>query len=420
VTSFHVVAAASNPNARLHVFSTAAGLDRPAKVVRVLKSADLALLEVDQSLGLPSLQSNNSNPSFAADLVAFGHPLFTPTVQRQFLKFDKEEELQDITPLNANEAITRLGFPRLSDPVFGLMGPLVPGHSGAPIIDHDGKVVAIGDGGLERGAASISWAIPARKLTMLLSSNDTLAFDNNTLSAIEILFAADLNPNIVASPSGAQPVLAGPVKLRKTRTRTLGEMRRSLTSASDDPLGLLQLIQFLISSGVPYNPDELTFDIYQDDASGMNLVLPTGIALRLDGDTLVGQSEVGMIEWFVWARHVSSLQEAYQLSIPFEGEILSHYQPMNWQLDLAGSYPTPRTTPDGMVVTRKHLSGYPFASQPGYALRRVLYETFATKGGYFLSAGVIRTGGVEPGTTPQNDPVWASAILGIHLSSFSR
>jgi hypothetical protein len=64
-----------------------------------------------------------------------------------------------------------------------------------------------------------------------------------------------------------------------------------------------------------------------------------------------------MIEWFVWARHVSSLQEAYQLSIPFEGEILSHYQPMNWQLDLAGSYPTPRTTPDGMVVTRKHLSG---------------------------------------------------------------
>ena len=290
MTSFHVVAAASNPNARLHVFSTAAGLDRPAKVVRVLKSADLALLEVDQSLGLPSLQSNNSNPSFAADLVAFGHPLFTPTVQRQFLKFDKEEELQDITPLNANEAITRLGFPRLSDPVFGLMGPLVPGHSGAPIIDHDGKAVAIGDGGLERGAASISWAIPARKLTMLLSSNDTLAFDNNTLSAIEILFAADLNPNIVASPSGAQPVLAGPVKLRKTRTRTLGEMRRSLTSASDDPLGLLQLIQFLISSGVPYNPDELTFDIYQDDASGMNLVLPTGIALRLDGDTLVGQS----------------------------------------------------------------------------------------------------------------------------------
>src|SRR6516162_3980251 len=109
VTSFHVVAAASNPGVKLHVFSTGARLDRPAKIVQVLRAADLALLEVDQSFGLPTLRSDESNPSFGAELVAFGHPLFTPTVQRQILKFDKEEPLQDIAPLRANQEIGRLG-----------------------------------------------------------------------------------------------------------------------------------------------------------------------------------------------------------------------------------------------------------------------------------------------------------------------
>ncbi|MBV9671354.1 MAG: trypsin-like peptidase domain-containing protein [Verrucomicrobia bacterium] len=418
VTSFHVVAAALQSNVKLHVFSTATGIDRPARVLRVLKTADLALIEVDRSLGLPCLKSSESTPSFGNELVAFGHPLFTPTVQRQTLKFDKEEALEDITPFEASKEITRLGFPRLSNSVFGLMGPLVPGHSGAPIVDSDGKVVAIGDGGLEQGAASISWAIPARELAKLLRSQDALVVDIGTLSDLGVLFAAELNSNIATTVSNGNPVISGPVTLRKTRIRTLGEMRR--TSASDDPLGLFQLIQPLLAAGVSYNPDELRFDIYQDANSGMNLVLPSNVGLRLEGDTLVARSQEGNIEWLVWADQVNSPQEAQMTSVEFEQQIIARHRSIFWQMDPGWSYPTLRPAADGMYIMRKLFRGFPLNAQTNFEQNLICFETFAEKGGYLLSAAVIRLGDTQPGERPENDPLWASAILGVHLSSFSR
>jgi Trypsin-like peptidase domain len=420
VTSFHVVAAASNSNVKLHVFSTAARLDRSAKVVRVLKAADLALLELDESLGLPTLTSNDANLSFGDDLIVFGHPLFTPTVQRQTVKFDTEEPLKNITPLAANQEISRLGMPSIDISIFGLMGPLVPGHSGAPIVDRNGNVVAIGDGGLERGAASISWAIPARELHRLLNSNDAVTVGNDILSAMKVLFAAELNSNLGASQSTTHAVSAGPVILRKMRKRTLGEIRRSLTNASDDPLGLLQLLQPLLVPGIQYNPDQLAFDIYQDETSGMNLVLPSNILLRANGNNLIAQSQGGNIEWFVSASRVNSDMETQQASSAFELQIVDMDHSVNWQIDPAWSYGQLRQTPDGMLIMRKHFTGYVFAPQTGFTAAKILFETFAKRGDYLLSAAVIRSGADQPGALPQNDPVWASAILGIHLSSFSR
>ena len=39
-----------------------------------------------------------------------------------------------------------------------------PGHSGAPIIDREGRVLAIGNGGLKSGTIGQGWAIPVAKL----------------------------------------------------------------------------------------------------------------------------------------------------------------------------------------------------------------------------------------------------------------
>ena len=44
--------------------------------------------------------------------------------------------------------------------IASLQGPLVPGHSGAPVVDQDGSVVAIANGGLQKGTVGFGWAIP--------------------------------------------------------------------------------------------------------------------------------------------------------------------------------------------------------------------------------------------------------------------
>lgn len=415
VTSFHVVAVALASDARLHIYSSAVQLDRPAKVVRVLRSSDLALLELNRSLGVPALESNDSVPSFGDQLVAFGHPVLTPTVRRQILWFDKEEALKNITPDNASQMISRIGMPDLDGLVLGLMGPLMPGHSGAPILDGTARVVAIGDGGLEKGAASISWAIPAKELDRLLSSRDRLTADSQVVSDLGVLFAAELNPNINANQASTRPVTAGPVVLRKIRVRTLGEMRRSLAAASDDPLGFLQLLQPLLVPGIQYDPDTLTFDIYQGEESGMNVVIPSGIALRAGDNKLTAQSQDGNIRWLVSPVKVGSDTEAQQASVEFERQIVAMDPSVIWQGDPAWSYPTLRQTLDGILIMRKRFTGY-----VGFVPSKVCFETFAKRGDYLLSAAVIRSGTDLPGSLPQNDPVWASAILGIHLSSFSK
>jgi hypothetical protein len=41
----------------------------------------------------------------------------------QITSIDKEEALEGITPLTANQEITLIGFPRLTDSVFDLIRP---------------------------------------------------------------------------------------------------------------------------------------------------------------------------------------------------------------------------------------------------------------------------------------------------------
>ena len=64
----------------------------------------------------------------------------------------------------APEDRTAIAESGLIDPLHAIVaaftGNMQPGHSGGPIVDADGRVVAIADGGLEDGAVGLSWGIP--------------------------------------------------------------------------------------------------------------------------------------------------------------------------------------------------------------------------------------------------------------------
>jgi hypothetical protein len=60
----------------------------------------------------------------------------------------------------ARKKLIQWDSPSLATRVLSLQGPLLPGYSGAPIVDQTGRAVAVGLGGLDGGHGGLVWASP--------------------------------------------------------------------------------------------------------------------------------------------------------------------------------------------------------------------------------------------------------------------
>jgi len=79
------------------------------------------------------------------------HPLFLSLGRRSVEKF--------------SEVLVSRGSPSLDTPVLFFDGELQPGHSGAPIMNDDGFVVAFADGGYKSGNSDLVWAMPLKEVS---------------------------------------------------------------------------------------------------------------------------------------------------------------------------------------------------------------------------------------------------------------
>lgn len=70
------------------------------------------------------------------------------------------EKLELLLNPQAREQLALRKSPSISHEVLNLQGNLLPGHSGAPIFNSRGSVIAVGSGGLNEGRVGHSWAIP--------------------------------------------------------------------------------------------------------------------------------------------------------------------------------------------------------------------------------------------------------------------
>jgi S1-C subfamily serine protease len=164
VTALHVVAGCR----QITVYSETLGREAPATISRVLPQADLALLAVEP-VTFPGVPVASTAPKLHEDVVAIGYALGTPTIGTTNLKISYgQSRLEQMLPGPVRDEIRRVGVPSLSLEILRLQGHLVPGLSGAPIINGAGQVVAVSDGGLESGAVSISWAVPSSNIRELL------------------------------------------------------------------------------------------------------------------------------------------------------------------------------------------------------------------------------------------------------------
>lgn len=173
VTALHLVVGASAIEIELTTSSGKKDV-ADATVHRALLGDDLALLRTKDDLHGPAFGVTDKVTAnervFAID--------FRFSISREFeneLRVERTSlRLRDRVPDDSLQELERSGVISVDSTIISLDGALAPGSSGCPIVNSEGKIVAIGNGGLARGAGNVSWAIPADRIAELLSSDDPI------------------------------------------------------------------------------------------------------------------------------------------------------------------------------------------------------------------------------------------------------
>jgi len=389
----------------------------PAYITHVLQDADLALLQVEGDANVAPLVETDRAGDVNEVVHVYGYALGQATRENRRLIVtaanDGGSRLRDAVNDDVRRELQRNGFPSLDALVLRVDGNLLPGHSGAPIIDSSGRVIAIGSGGLERGAVGVGWAVRATYLTLLLDApaSATIEAPATTESSFAYVEPAEV--------SGARPVTCGNLEFTPTRERTLGE----LIASSDDPAGFQWVAA---SSGQPLeNFSDLTFDIWTEE-SGVGVAVPAGATLQPVGNNCVVDLIYGQIEMWVGGAAlpllpldytdensaVAWLTAAVNASAQFENDLFAEFLPY-LQLNPNFSYVTPMALPN-MLVNRELYEG----QNPALELPHAVFETsLATPGSFVAVAAVSRKYLPAYMLTEEEFRTWVAAVFSTFLSS---
>lgn len=244
-------------------------LDEPLAIIKVDLDRDVALLS--------SPQINNSSDAGLemAKAVSWeslgvvnvkGHPYGISSLETTLaVRKPSLTKLKNLLPPTALEAIRKRQSPNYLINVLNLQGNLLPGHSGAPILDSTSRVLAVANGGLKEGLAGISWAIPFQdiewtapdaKLSELAQADPNILFANAGESAgitstiVGEDFCTQLSKLITASHSGFYSVIGDP-----TSNRAYNRFKAKLDLPGS-------------TSGVVEPQASVTYNMYEADTLG--------------------------------------------------------------------------------------------------------------------------------------------------------
>jgi hypothetical protein len=342
-------------------------------------------------------------------LQVFGYPLGVPRrdnmpVSVSYATKESPQLNQGLSP-DARKELVAQGFPNLSTEVLHLDGGnLVPGHSGAAVIDGEGKVLGIGSGGLASGSAGIGWAVRAQYLRDLPNAATTMP-KLGKHAAASFAFA-------MPSRGAGDSVKCGDLTLYRTRQATLGEIART----SDDPDRIEDLASEI--GGVPFDALRARpATIWVEKQSGAAVVVPEDATLTA-GSPFCTLSTADP--------EISVLIRTVPLPMQ-EGTVawdVEKYRLQNQSFRMIDS-----VAESGMqfrghgLVSGVHLvNGAEVLRRLGEATppdgRRVrLYRSdMAGRGAMVLLAAIARD--LKPDSTAVTRMAWAESVLAVHLSSF--
>ena len=202
-----------------------------------------------------------------AVLRVIGHPLGLPgpLVTQLRARQPATVLLRFLVPSQTFLALEARGSPNIDTPVLSIEGHLLPGHSGAPVLDAAGRVVGMANGGLEKGAVEISWVVPIGSIKPGPRTQVQTKLDHLTRHGSDALFALDRLP-----PESLSSIQCFKRTLHPTRFLGLGE----LTTTVDDPQTYEQLVHMYGLTGSPVG-----FVVYRSEEGDVTLVAPSGWAV---------------------------------------------------------------------------------------------------------------------------------------------
>jgi hypothetical protein len=139
-------------------------LDQPLIIKKIDVDRDVALLSSSQIEGAPDgglIAADNVAWESLGTVKVYGHPYGISSLETTLtLRNPPLKPLKDLVPAASLSILKERRSPNHLINILNLQGNLLPGHSGAPILDSRGHVVAVANGGLREGFAGISWAVP--------------------------------------------------------------------------------------------------------------------------------------------------------------------------------------------------------------------------------------------------------------------
>ncbi len=372
-----------------------------ANIIRIFKNGDLVLLKIlDCKSDYFINQTYSSKPIIDTKVFTVGYNSGNANYQdRDFsVGLIQGNKIKDLLPSSAKLEIEKLGFPSLETEITYLKGQLLHGFSGSPIVDFEGKLVGIADGGLENGAAGISWCITVDSLNNLEQSKET--FTDISQKAVDALFASE------EVTSNKSITLKG-FTFNKVKTRTFAQLDKT---GNYSEMGLYQLLNAFQMGGIQYN--EFTYDIYVEQKTGVTVAIPSGIELKGENGSFIASSDDGKNKIFI---DISTAVNPQLSSLLFEENIKNSTGIFTWLPDYRLSFIQPLVRPDNVIINRKA-----FYHIQSHQSNKYLFEVLAGKETTFFGFYVLMDNAINSMNLMFTNPTESAKYnLAAQLSTFT-
>ncbi|TQV77853.1 S1 family peptidase [Denitrobaculum tricleocarpae] len=414
VTALHVVADCQT----LTVEYVEAGVQRRAQASRSLRRADLALLTVENPPSVQAL-SKTATAQTQEVLAAIGLPLNVRNWQETYgSRALNVKKLSDILNDSARREIETLGAPAIELDVFRLTAVVKPGSSGGPIINAEGAVVGVVDGGLDGGASSLNWAVPAHLLQELMERGQSGA-NVGLGAAAESVFAFSVPETTQAEEAVNRDFFCGGRSYFHLATRSLSEIVDSMETPGtlDDPQGFAYVVTTL-AQNVPENDlAALRFDLFVDSETGATIAVPESMTLSEDSGFCIASSNHGDIALIFQGQVFDpNYTNVEFVSNQFVNTLSQGLGFTNCQADLAFSQAVPHSRVDGLLARR--FAALCYHAQSG----EQAYNFVAHLGRMNTYLGVVAVNGEFYDTGAYANPAktkdWAAAALAVIISTY--
>jgi len=277
ITALHAVAGSD----KITVYKNAT-TKCDAKIEKVLKEADLAMLRLTNDLGLVPLKLQAADPNSSIEYSVWGFPQGVYSIQGDDIRFsrclEKAPTLNSIlTGDKLKNELENQGYPLPVAHIIRISSIIQPGHSGAPIFAKDGTVIGVADGGLRGGAARINWAMPAYYYVPKLVTSMDLIPKTPSLQTSLYSTRTEVDANATEEEENKEyadevtenKIINGNQSISKTWTASYDDILSTMAKADIEDMNK-------ITQSFNIDMTDTQYDIYEGYETGATITVPAG------------------------------------------------------------------------------------------------------------------------------------------------